>query len=531
MADVFLSYARSDAAAAERAARELGKVGRSVWFDRELPAHRVYSDVIATELESAAAVLVLWSKASIESEWVRSEANRARELHKVVQGRLDDARLPMPFDQIQCAPLANWRGGGEHPGWSQVRKSIDELVGGERLAGAGPATTGPTNRRNILIGGGTVAAALLAGGGIWWSLMGEQANPQAMLLTQKGIDALQNNDVFAADDPGSLANAIALLSDATEQDSRSAGAWGSLSLAYAGLKRVSPLAQRPGLDSRSRSAAAKALRLKPHEPRATAALLLLDPLYRHWRSAEQADRAALKNSPPIPLLSFLLSETLGSVGRSKEAAAASIQADRKHFIIPGADRRVVLDLWAGGDLQGADEALKLAVEHWPQQPQVWRTRLQYLMFSGRPSDALALLNNEAERPPGTPEGLVRALDATARALAGQGDPAGGIKSSLEYLKIQPAAVFGVTQACAALGDLNTCFAILDGYYFGEGDWRTVAPAAGDQDRATSSLFLPPMKGTWSSDSFAQLLRRIGLEEYWRQSGTTPDYRPNPPHRG
>ena len=120
MADVFLSYARPDAAAAERIARQLGKAGWSVWYDRDLPAHRAYSDVIATELESASAVLVLWSRASADSEWVRSEANRARELHKLVQARVGEGRLPMPFDQIQCADLSGWRGAKTDPGWRLV---------------------------------------------------------------------------------------------------------------------------------------------------------------------------------------------------------------------------------------------------------------------------------------------------------------------------------------------------------------------------------------------------------------------------
>ena len=527
MADVFLSYARPDAAAAERITRELEKVGRSVWIDRELPAHRAYSDVIASELESAAAVLVLWSKASAESEWVRSEANRARELHKLIQARVDDARLPMPFDQIQCADLRKWRGGSVHAGWSQVRKSVEALTRAstENSSGRGIADA-PISRRAALIGGVAAASAAAAGGAWLWlrEPSDEQLSPEAALLMQKGTDALQNNDVFAADDAGSLANAIALLSEATQAAPRSGSAWGSLALAYAGLKRVVPVSQRPGLDSRSRSAAGTALKLKPHEPRATAALLLLDPLYRHWRTAELADRAALKSSPPIPLLNFLLSETLGSVGRWKEAAAVSIKADRKHFIIPGADRRVVDDLWAAGDLQGADEALKLAVEHWPQQPQVWRTRLAYLMYTGRTSEALALLHNDAEIPSGTPTALVLAFDAVARGLAGEGDPIEASKRSLSFLKSQPAAALGVAQACAALGDLNTCFVILQGYYFGEGPWRNVAPEAGDQDRATNALFFPPMKAVWPDPRFTQLLQRIGLEDYWRQSGTVPDFR-------
>jgi tetratricopeptide (TPR) repeat protein len=524
VADVFLSYARPDAVAAERIARELGKCGWSVWYDRELPAHRAYSDVIAAELESAKAVLVLWSKAAAESQWVRSEANRARELGKLVQGRVGGVRLPMPFDQIQCADLTKWRGGGRNRGWSQVQSSIDALLGGDAATRA-HATAPLSSRRYVLIGGAAAGAAIAAGGLAWFARpAADRPSPEALLLIQKGNDALQNNDVFAAPDAGSLANAIALLTEATQADPRSAGAWGSLALANAGLKRVSPLAQRPGLDSRSRSAAATALKLDPSEPRAAAALLLLQPLYRHWRLAEQADRAALKRLPPIPLLNFLLSETLGSVGRWKEAAAVSIQADRKHFIIPGADRRVVIDLWAAGDLQGADEALKLAVDHWPQQPQVWQTRLSYLMYSGRPSDALAILHNTAERPPDTPEGLVRAVDATARALAGDGNARDGVVHSLQYLKSDPGAAFGAVHASAALGDLDTSFAILRGYYFNEGQWSAAAPSAGDEDRTTSALFLPPMKAAWSDARFAQLLQRIGLEDYWRQTATQPDFR-------
>jgi tetratricopeptide (TPR) repeat protein len=523
MADVFLSYARADDAVADRVARTLSKAGISVWFDRELPAHRPYSDVIATELESAAAVLVLWSKASVESQWVRSEANRARELGKLVQARIDDTRLPMPFDQIQCADLRGWRGGRAHDGWTQVRKSIAALVGGGIVA-VHLAEKPVASRRGVIIGGAAAAVAMAAAGVALFRREEDHPSPEAALLIEKGIDALQNNDVFAADDAGSLSNAIALLTDATRADPQSATAWGSLALAYAALKRVSPFAARAGLASRSRSAAATTFRLKAHEPRATAALLLLYPLYRHWRSAEQADRAALKGSPPIPLLQFLLSETLGSVGRWKDAAAVSAQADRTHFIIPGADRRVVVDLWSAGDLQGADEALKLAIEHWPQQPQVWRTRLHYLMFSGRSSEALAVLHNEAERPPGTPEGFMRALDATGRALAGEGDAADAIRRNVAYLKSEPPAVFGVTHACAALGDLSTSFAILQGYYFGEGPWNKVAPAAGDEDRATSSLFQPPMHNAWRDSRFGALLQRIGLNDYWRASRTVPDFR-------
>jgi adenylate cyclase len=116
MSDIFVSYARSTEADATRIADALRAVGYGVWIDHQLPAHRAYGDVIEERLAAAKAVLVLWSDEAVKSQWVRSEANRAREDGKLVQVTLDNARLPMPFDQIQCADLTGWRGDVDAPG-------------------------------------------------------------------------------------------------------------------------------------------------------------------------------------------------------------------------------------------------------------------------------------------------------------------------------------------------------------------------------------------------------------------------------
>jgi adenylate cyclase len=138
VADVFLSYARPSAAMAGRIAAALRESGYSVWFDEDLPAHRTYADVIATELDAARAVLVLWSDAAAQSQWVRSEANRAREMDKLVQARTGAVRLPMPFDQIQCATLEE---GGrlDGSGWRSITTAIEALVRGEPAGTASPA--------------------------------------------------------------------------------------------------------------------------------------------------------------------------------------------------------------------------------------------------------------------------------------------------------------------------------------------------------------------------------------------------------
>ncbi len=129
MTEVFLSYARSSAKLAGQVVDALRALGYQVWRDDELPAHRAYGDVIEERLAAAKAVLVIWSADATRSEWVRSEANAAREARKLVQLSIDGAKLPMPFDQIQCADLNGWQGDTQMPGWRTVIASIAELVG------------------------------------------------------------------------------------------------------------------------------------------------------------------------------------------------------------------------------------------------------------------------------------------------------------------------------------------------------------------------------------------------------------------
>ena len=523
MADVFLSYARSEREAGEDHRRRAAlRRGLSVWFDESLPAHRAYSDVIEEQLDEASAVLVLWSSEAARSQWVRSEANRARETGRLVQVRLDDARLPMPFDQIQCADLRGWHG-EDNAAWQSVLAALNALTSGTAEPAPLPRRHG-FNRRQLLIAGGTIAAVAAVGNAAWTSFNKPRASPESELLLQRGLAALQDNDALDPQGPGSTMQAIALLSEATEAAPNSAPAWGGLAMAYAVRRRVAPLSERPGLEMRSRSAAKKALELDPKDIRALGALRLIEPVYRNWLAAERADRAALETNPKLPILLFIMSEMLGSVGRWADATEFSRQFDRSKFLIPGADRKVVLNLWATGDLRGADQRSPDCGQHWPQHPQIWRTRIAYLMYSGRPAEALELLRDDAERPPDVTEDYLDAARATAAGLAGKRPAATAIAQDLDYLERNPAAALQVAQACAALGGADAAFEILNGYYFGEGKWSRVAPPAGDEDRLTSPLFQPPMRSLWRDGRFDALLTRIGLSDYWRQSGTLPDYR-------
>jgi len=129
MSDIFISYARSTEAQAETIALALSALGYGVWRDDQLPAHRDYSEVIEERLQSARAVLVLWSAEAVKSQWVRAEADVARGAGTLVQLTLDGAMPPLPFNRIQCADLSGWAGDVGAPGWRKVAASIAELAG------------------------------------------------------------------------------------------------------------------------------------------------------------------------------------------------------------------------------------------------------------------------------------------------------------------------------------------------------------------------------------------------------------------
>ncbi|HEY1415055.1 MAG TPA: TIR domain-containing protein [Caulobacteraceae bacterium] len=148
MSDVFISYARSTEIQARQIGEALRALGHGVWRDDELPAHRAYADVIEERLSQAKAVVVIWSAEAVKSQWVRSEAERARAGDKLVQLTVDGCKLPMPFDQTQCADLNGWSGDLDTPGWRKVADSVADLVGAR---GDGPAARAPAQARKLSV--------------------------------------------------------------------------------------------------------------------------------------------------------------------------------------------------------------------------------------------------------------------------------------------------------------------------------------------------------------------------------------------
>src|SRR5438309_3294529 len=116
---IFLSYAHGDHAQAQRLAAALQRGGCTVWWDALIEGGTRYAATIDEALETADAVVVLWSKRSVESDWVRDEAAQGRERHRLVPLSLDGTHPPLGFRQIQMIDISGWNGRPMRRSWRQ----------------------------------------------------------------------------------------------------------------------------------------------------------------------------------------------------------------------------------------------------------------------------------------------------------------------------------------------------------------------------------------------------------------------------
>jgi TIR domain len=124
MADVFISYANEDRDPARKLAAALEARGWSVWWDRKIQAGQSFDQVIERELESSRCVVVLRSKESISSEWVKNEAALAAERGVLVPALIDNVRPPLEFRRRQAADLIGWERDPAHPGFQALADAI-----------------------------------------------------------------------------------------------------------------------------------------------------------------------------------------------------------------------------------------------------------------------------------------------------------------------------------------------------------------------------------------------------------------------
>ena len=136
MADIFISYASPDRERARLLADGLEHQGWSVWWDREIQPGRAFDEAIEEALSAARCVIVLWSDASVRSDWVKAEAAEAADKRVLVPALIDRVKIPLQFRRFQAADLTGWTGAAGDAGFVRLAASVEQLLGRSSAGGA-----------------------------------------------------------------------------------------------------------------------------------------------------------------------------------------------------------------------------------------------------------------------------------------------------------------------------------------------------------------------------------------------------------
>jgi len=125
LADVFISCSRLDRDRVQPIAERLSSLGYSVWWGPRDEHTR--ADEIERQFAEARAVVTVWSENAQNSSWVLAQSARALDEEKLLQMRLDNFRLPAPFETLKVAELHS--GKSE---WGMLEAALAGLVREQR---------------------------------------------------------------------------------------------------------------------------------------------------------------------------------------------------------------------------------------------------------------------------------------------------------------------------------------------------------------------------------------------------------------
>ncbi len=126
--DVFLSYSHDDRATAQRFALALEADGLEVWWDNAIRSGDAFDEKIEQALRQAKAVVVLWSKSSVASRWVRAEATLADRNGALVPVMIEACERPIMFELAHTVDLSHWTGDAQDQAWQDVLADVERLA-------------------------------------------------------------------------------------------------------------------------------------------------------------------------------------------------------------------------------------------------------------------------------------------------------------------------------------------------------------------------------------------------------------------
>lgn len=406
---------------------------------------------------------------------------------------------------------------------------VSEDFATSKAAASSLATSDPKRvSRRALMGGGAGIAAIIAGA--WgidrWQHPSMPEAARAKLDEGLKLWDLGTTDGYAAAE-AAFRRAAAIAPDHAEP-------WGVLSLSYAYQSNAGHPAIAAEAERNARMTMARALSIDPREPFATATGITLDfdragaPLAAIERRILAAHRAFPERVLFLDFQSFFLSQ----VGRIRSAVQ---YLDEWLELAPELPPRVAAAraylLFHAGRADEAEQLDAALIERWPRHTSVWFSSLKRLMYSGRYDRALAKLEDVARRPVGIPDWNFDLSRLQTLALMNPArHEAEASRQTMEAARQGTGFAENGMLYFAARGRVNEAFAIADALYFNRGfriGPQRFTREQGHHDnrrRRTSVLFERGTASMREDPRFGRLTRALGLESYWQQTRTKPDYR-------
>jgi tetratricopeptide (TPR) repeat protein len=320
--------------------------------------------------------------------------------------------------------------------------------------------------------------------------------------------------------------AISYYQQAVRVDPLYSDAWGALALSQFHVLEGFGEPGTEGAPARLVSAARRALQLDPDNVDAKLALIILKPFFRNWAEMEADLRRLNAQHPGHWLARGRLGALLYDVGRLNEGTAIHEQMNRSDPMLPVRDAFWANALLSAGRMDEGAAILDHALEVWPMHPTLWEMQFKFLLFSDRPRAAGAFASDLNSRASGLDPRKVDMRIRLANAVATKAPTEVEISiGDFQRLALDDVASTPFAAAIFALLDRpDLTFASLERYYFNEGAFGHSIPIGPMTRRYTKELFSPPLAPLRSDPRFQSILRRVGLEDYWRRTGTLPDYR-------
>jgi len=368
-----------------------------------------------------------------------------------------------------------------------------------------------------------IAGAVLVGAGLAYFAVNRTVpagpDPRAKDLYERARLLIESGDADSA------RQAIDFYKQAVTIDPDYAEAWGALAVGYVHSLDSLRLRKRVVAPELAQSAAKRALSLDPDQPDAQLALALPLPHFRRWLKHEKWLRPFVGRHPDYWYGHAQLGMVLLDVGRAGEAAERFRRVLELEPMLPTFWLRFANALNMAGREQEADLAWDHALARWPTNRAIRHFRVHAYWAGKRDAEALAFLRDSRNIPESGDEDTAHLLH-TAEALAsgtGFAEQLAVMRGRMAQWRRSDNSFYAYLMM--RFGAVDMGFDALEAAYFG-GEfvgWR-IAPPDATAQRSTVPLFTPAILEHRNDPRYLSILKRVGLEDYWKKSRTEPDFR-------